>query len=323
VPALLEVRDLAVEYRTRQGPPVQALDEVALDVGGGESVGVLGESGCGKTTLLLAILGLLPASARVVRGSARFRGRDLLTLGERERRAVRGAEVAIVFQDPALALNPVRRVGWQVAEVAAAHHAWSRARCRAAAVDALGEVSLPEPERLYEAYPHELSGGQRQRVLIAQALVCRPALVLADEPTAALDATTAAELRALLGGLQRRLGLALLLVSHDLSSIAALAHRAVVMYAGRVVESGTPAQVFGSPLHPYSRGLLGALPRPPLSLRAPLVPIPGAPPDLARLPRGCAFEPRCPERVDACAVRPPRAVSRPGVRSVRCFTYGG
>jgi oligopeptide/dipeptide ABC transporter ATP-binding protein len=160
-------------------------------------------------------------------------------------------------------------------------------------------------------------------VLIAQALVCRPALVLADEPTAALDATAAAELRALLSGLQQRLGLALLLVSHDLASIAALARRAVVMYAGRIVEAGTPAQVFGSPLHPYSQGLVRAFPRPAAAARTALVPIPGAPPDLARLPPGCAFESRCPDRTSACAIRPPHEVPGPGERVVRCFTYGG
>ncbi len=321
--ALLEVRDLAVRYHQGSGPPVQALDEVGLDVREGEAVGLLGESGCGKTTLLRAILGLLPPAARVVRGSVRFRGRDLLALGERERRAVRGALISIVFQDPMLALNPVRRVGWQVAEVAAAHEAGRPSVCRDAATAALAEVGFPEPHRVYDAYPHELSGGQRQRVLLAQALVCRPALVLADEPTAALDAAAAADLRVLIAGLQQRLGLALLLVSHDLASVAALARRAIVMYAGRVVETGTPAQVFGSPLHPYSQGLVRAFPRPSAAARTALVPIPGAPPDLARLPAGCAFESRCPERVPACAVRPPHEVPWEGERLVRCFTYGG
>jgi oligopeptide/dipeptide ABC transporter ATP-binding protein len=323
VAALLEIRDLAVCYHQRSGPPVQALDEIGLDVEEGEAVGLLGESGCGKTTLLLAILGLLPPAARVVRGAVRFRGRDLLALGERERRRLRGAAISIVCQDPLQALNPVRRVGWQVAEVVAAHEGGGRRRRREAATAALGEVGFEHPDRIYDAYPHELSGGQRQRVLVAQALVCRPALVLADEPTAALDVTTRAELRTLLAGLQRRLGLALLVVSHDLASIAALARRAVVMYAGRIVESGTPVQVFGSPLHPYSRGLVRAFPRPPAAARTPLVPIPGAPPDLARLPAGCAFESRCPDRVTLCAVRPPQVVPRPGERLVRCFSYGG
>jgi oligopeptide/dipeptide ABC transporter ATP-binding protein len=324
VPALLEVRDLAVRYGAAHDPAVHALDEVSLDVADGEAVGLLGESGCGKTTLLLAILGLLPSAARVVRGSVRFRGRELLGLGEREMQAVRGAEVSIVFQDPALALNPVRRVGAQVAEVVAAHRRWSGSRCREQATASLTEVGFADADRVYDAYPHELSGGQRQRVVIAQALACRPALLLADEPTAALDATTQAELRALLAGLQRRWGLAVLLVSHDLASIAALASRALVMYAGRLVEAGTPAQVFGRPLHPYSRGLVRAYPRAATAAnRVPLAAIPGGPPDPAHLPPGCAFEPRCADRVPACAERPPREVSQPESRLVRCFTYGG
>jgi oligopeptide/dipeptide ABC transporter ATP-binding protein len=323
VPALLEVRDLAVRYEATPDLPVHALEEVSLDVAEGEAVGLLGESGCGKTTLLLAILGLLPPSAGVVRGSVRFRGRDLLGLAEREMQAIRGSELSVVFQDPALALNPVRRVGAQIAEVVAAHRPWSRSRCREHAVASLMEVGFADADRVYQAYPHELSGGQRQRVVIAQALACRPALVLADEPTAALDATTQAELRALLAGLQRRLGLAVLLVSHDLASIAALASRAVVMYAGRLVEAGTPAQVFGR-LHPYTRGLVRAFPRAlTLANRLPLAGIPGAPPDLSHLPAGCAFEPRCSDRLTECAGRPPREVSQPESRLVRCFTYGG
>jgi peptide/nickel transport system ATP-binding protein len=324
VPALLEVRDLAVHYPAGAGPAVVALDEVALDVREGESIGLLGESGCGKTTLLLAVLGLLPQSARVVRGSVRFRGEELLAMAERKRRALRGAQVSFVFQDPALALNPVRRVGAQVAEVLAAHRSWSRRRCHDQATAALAEVGLPDPERLYHAYPHELSGGQRQRVLIAQALACRPALLLADEPTAALDPATQAEIVTLLGGLQRRLGLSVLFASHDLASMAALAHRAVVLYAGRVVETGPAAQVLAGPLHPYTRGLLRAFPRPAQDgARAPLVPIPGAPPDPARLGAGCAFEPRCPDRVPLCAERPPSVSAMDAARLVRCFSYGG
>jgi oligopeptide/dipeptide ABC transporter ATP-binding protein len=324
VAALLEVRDLAVLYQAHGASPVQALDEVGLDLAEGEAVGLLGESGCGKTTLLLAILGLLPPAARVLRGTVRFRGEDLLGLDERRRRARRGDQIAIVFQDPALALNPVRSAGAQVAEVLAAHRDWKRNRRREVATAALAEVGFSDPDRVYHAYPHELSGGERQRVLVAQALVCHPALLLADEPTAALDSTTQAELRALLGGLQRRLGLSLLVASHDLASIAALASRALVMYAGRIVEAGPVAPVFGHPLHPYTRGLLRAVPRPiGHATRVPLVPIEGAPPDLSRLPPGCAFEPRCSDRVTLCGTRPPREVSVEDGRLVRCFTHGG
>lgn len=327
MPALLEVRDLTVHYTYGNGAPAVAVDELSLEVAESEVVGLLGESGCGKTTLLLAILGLLPESARVVKGSIRFRGRELRALSESERRGLRGAEISIIFQDPALALNPVRRVGPQVAEVIHAHRRWSRRRCREEALSILAEVGFAAPARVHDSYPHELSGGQRQRVVIAQALACRPALILADEPTASLDSTTQAELWAVLEALQSRFGLALLLVSHDLGALAALAHRVLVMYAGRLVEAGGPAQVFGDPLHPYSRGLLRALPRAPdptgsLEQRIP-PPIPGASPDPAHLPPGCAFEPRCPDRLPLCVERPPGETRPAESRHVRCFKYGG
>src|SRR5262249_49551250 len=211
VAGLREVRDLAVEYGTGAGAPAAAVRGLSLDVEAGEAVGLLGESGCGKTTLLLAVLGLLPAAARVVRGSVRFRGRDLLALAPREMRRLRGAEIALVFQDPALALNPVRRGGAQGAEGVRAHRDQGAGRAREEALAILAEVGFAEPARIAAAYPHELSGGQRQRVVIAQALVCRPLLLLADEPTASLDATAQAELRALLAALQQRLGLAVLM----------------------------------------------------------------------------------------------------------------
>jgi ABC-type glutathione transport system ATPase component len=261
VAGLLEVTDLVVAYET-PGAPVLATRDVTFGMEEGEAVGLLGESGCGKSTLLLALLGLLPPRARVMRGSVRWRGAELLGRPSSELRRVRGAEIAIVFQDPALALNPVRRVGAQVAEVVRAHRAQSRARCRDDAVAALDAVGLREPDRIYDAYPHELSGGQRQRVVLAQALSCRPALLLADEPTASLDSTTQADVLALLASLQARLGLAVLMASHDLGALAALARRVLVMYAGSLVEEGTPAQVFGAPRHPHARALARAYPRP-------------------------------------------------------------
>jgi peptide/nickel transport system ATP-binding protein len=324
VPALLEVRDLTVHYATGNEPTV-AVNNLSLDVEEGEVVGLLGESGCGKTTLLLAILGLLPGSAQVVMGSIRFRGRHLRDLGDDGLRGLRGAEVSIVFQEPALALNPVRRVGSQVAEVVRAHRHWSGRRCREEALAILAEVGLEEPLRIHDSYPHELSGGQLQRVVIAQALVCRPALVLADEPTASLDSTTQAELRALLGTLQGRFGLALLLVSHDLGALSGMARRVHVMYAGGLVEAGKPVQVFRDPLHPYTRGLLRAFPGPPAAPASGelLLPIPGAAPDPAHLPPGCAFEPRCPDRLPACGERAPEETRPAEGHHVRCFKYGG
>lgn len=323
---LLEVADLAVHYDAGASSPAIVVRDVSLEVAPGEVVGLLGESGCGKSTLLLAILGLLHPSASIVRGSVRFRGRELLGLPEAELRRVRGAEIAVVFQDPALALNPVRRVGAQVAEVLAAHRGQSRRRCREGVLAILTEVGLPEPARLYDAYPHELSGGQRQRVVIAQALACRPSLLLADEPTASLDSTTQAELRTLLRSLQARFGLAVLMASHDLGTLADLASRVMVMYAGGLVETGTPAQVFSDPLHPYTRGLAHAYPRPATEGRSsrPLGgAIPGSPPDPARPEPGCAFEPRCADRRPVCRERAPAETRTADGRHVRCVLHGG
>ena len=264
VPALLEVSRLAVHHDAGGAAPLAALEDATLEVGEGEIVGLLGESGAGKTTLLEAVLGLLPEGALVARGSIRFGGRELLELPRRDRRRLLGEAIAFIPQDPALALNPVRRIGPQVAEVVAAHRSWTNARCREEAEAALVSVGLSAA--LFGAHPHQLSGGQRQRVTIAQALCCRPALVLADEPTAALDSATQAELRALLKDLRERHRVAMLLVSHDVGTLGALADRIVVLHAGRTVESGTTAQVLRDPRHAYTRGLLEAVPRPAAAL---------------------------------------------------------
>jgi ABC-type glutathione transport system ATPase component len=259
VPPLLEIDGLAVRHAAGGAPPVVALEEATLQVAEGETVGVLGESGSGKTTLIDAVLGLLPPGASVA-GAIRFRGEHLLALPERERRKRRGAGIGLVPQDPVLALTPVRRAGPQVAEIVAAHRGWDRKRCRAEAEAALASVGLSPAT--YDAYPHELSGGQRQRVTIAQALCCRPALLLADEPTAALDTVTQAELRALLRGARRAHGVAMLLVSHDVGALAALADRIVVLHGGRTVEGGPTAQVLRAPRHARTRALLESVPRP-------------------------------------------------------------
>lgn len=264
MPALLEVSRLAVHHRAGTGETLVAVDDATLDVGPGETVGLLGGSGAGKTTILDAVLGLLPESAAVTGGSIRFRDREILGLPPQERRLLLGAEIGFIPQDPALALNPVRRVLPQVAEVVAAHRPWTRARCRDEGAAALASVGLPDA--VHDAYPHELSGGQRQRVTIAQALCCSPSLVLADEPTAALDSATQAELRALLQELRATRGIALLLVSHDVGTLWALADRVFVLRAGRIVESGPAAQVLRDPAHAYTRGILSAVPRPALAL---------------------------------------------------------
>jgi peptide/nickel transport system ATP-binding protein len=259
VPALLEVSRLAVSHATAGPAPVPALECASLDVSAGEVVGLLGESGAGKTTLLDAVLGLLPAGSRVVSGAVRFEGRDLAGLSHAERRRLRGSRIGFVPQDPALSLNPVRRVGPQVAEIVAAHLGLPPAAARARAVEALSDVGLG-PET-YDAHPHQLSGGQRQRATIAQALCGRPSLVLADEPTAALDSVTQAELRALLSALRARHGLALLLVSHDVGLLWALADRVFVLASGRTVESGPARDVLRAPKDAYTRAFLGAVPR--------------------------------------------------------------
>jgi oligopeptide/dipeptide ABC transporter ATP-binding protein len=278
----------------------------------GEITGVLGESGSGKTTLALAVAGLLPPAARAVRGEVLFRGTDLLRQPERWLRALRGAAIALISQEPALALNPVMRAGTQIAEVVRAHRRWSGARCRGYAVEVLERLCGADAARIAGAYPHQLSGGQRQRVAIAQAVALEPALLIADEPTSALDPTIQADVLALLADLKRR-GSAILLVTHDPAVLAGIADRLLVMYAGRVVEQGGFAEVLSAPLHPYTRALLACVPRP--GDRGPLAVIPGAPPDPAAPPPGCPFAPRCPEVFDPCNERDPQ-----GLR-VRCFHH--
>ncbi len=325
--ALLRVRDLAVQLRTSSGTAVPAVEGVTFEIAAGEAVGILGESGCGKTTLALALLRLLPPGGRIVRGSIRFGGRELLAADERELEKIRGAEISLIYQEPSIALHPVMRVGSQVSEVIHAHRGWSWARCREEAAAALAEVFPGDASRLSSAYPHQLSGGQRQRVLIAQALACRPALVIADEPTASLDTTTQAEIFSLIKQCKQRLRIALLLISHNPALLAGLADRVLVMYAGRVVEEGPLERVYRAPLHPYTQGLLRSIPGAarddPAERQAKLPTIPGSPPDPARLPPGCPFEPRCADRMAVCTSREPDEVWPEPLRRVRCFKYGG
>jgi oligopeptide/dipeptide ABC transporter ATP-binding protein len=312
---LLEVRDLAVRYGA--AGQIRAVEGVSFDVGAGETVGVLGESGCGKTTTAMALPGLLPPEARVVRGSIRFRGEELVGQPETRLRRLRGAELAVIFQEPALALNPVLTAGDQIAEVIRAHRSCRGREARERAARVLARFCSADTPRILRSYPHQLSGGQRQRVAIAQAVALEPALVIADEPTAALDPTVEAETLAVLKEL-RAAGRGLLLITHNPAILHGLADRVLVMYAGRIVERGATAELFVSPRHPYTRALLAAVPRAfAPHAGGPLPAIPGAPPDPARLPPGCAFEPRCSERIPACtAGQPPEG-------PVSCIRHAG
>ncbi|MCB9519653.1 MAG: ABC transporter ATP-binding protein [Myxococcales bacterium] len=308
---LLEVRDLVVSFATPHGR-VRAVDGVSFHVAPRETVAIVGESGSGKSVTQLAILGLLPSPpARIESGGAQFDGRDLLALSPRELRGIRGRDVAMVFQDPMTSLNPFLTVGRQLEEVLEIHTKLGRRERRDRAIEALRSVGIAEPERRVDAHPHQMSGGMRQRVLIAMALICSPKLVIADEPTTALDVTVQAQVLELLQETTRAVGAAVVLISHDLGVVAGVADRVVVLYAGRVCESGPTRDVFHTPAHPYTRGLLDSVPR--LDTHGErLVPIPGLPPDPARRPPGCPFAPRCALaddrcRVDAPALRPTSA----------------
>ncbi len=322
---VLQVRDLRVQYVSSGKPPAQVLRGVSFEISGGESVGILGESGCGKSTMALSVISLLPSSARVTGGSIVFRGRELLNLPERAMQQIRGAEISVVFQDPSSALNPVLRVGTQIADVIFAHRGWPRRRCRATAKALLPEVGFPDTGRIYEAFPHQLSGGQQQRVVIAQALACRPALLIADEPTSSLDSTLQAEILALLRRLRRELGISLLFISHNPAVLAEVTDRILVIYAGEIVEKGTTQRVLTAPLHPYTQALLRCLPGAARNNRRAQTRavIEGIPPDPAEHLPGCPFQPRCAERMEVCVTRMPAEVEPFAGRCVRCFKYGG
>jgi peptide/nickel transport system ATP-binding protein len=293
VSALLEVRDLHVRFDTEAGP-LTAVDGVSFTVEPGGVLGIVGESGSGKSVTSLAVMGLLRGSRATVTGRATFDGRDLLALSETEMRSVRGNEVAMVFQDPLSSLHPLKRVGAQLAEAVRAHQQVGRAAARARAVELLRMVELPEPERRVDAHPHELSGGMRQRVMIAMALANDPRLLIADEPTTALDVTVQAQVLDLLDRLRAELGMALVIVTHDLGVIARSAREVAVMYAGRIVERAPTRTLFDAPEHPYTWGLLRSIPRLDAAPGTRLVPIEGRPPSLIARPTGCSFHPRCP-----------------------------
>jgi oligopeptide/dipeptide ABC transporter ATP-binding protein len=319
------VRELTVTYSPEDGEPIRALDGVSIEVRPGEIVGILGESGCGKSTLASALLRLLAPHARFDGGTILVRGRDLLNLSERELRAIRGREISLIPQDPALSLNPVMTAGSQVDEVLRAHLPLTAQQRWQRVMELLREVGFDHPEEIYSAYPHQLSGGQRQRIAIAQAVACRPALLIADEPTSKLDATLQAEIVALLLQIRRQHGTAILVISHDPSLFAGFADRIAVMYAGRIVEVGSSAEIFGRPLHPYTQALVRIATSSMVtgsSARVRLPAIEGESPDPTCIAVGCRFEPRCSERMDVCSRRYPREFMPEPSRPVNCFKYG-
>jgi oligopeptide/dipeptide ABC transporter ATP-binding protein len=296
---LLRVRELVASFRTDTGL-LRAVDGVSFDVPRGATVAVVGESGCGKSVTALSILRLINSPGRIESGTVELAGRDLLKLSEREMRDVRGKDVSMIFQEPMTSLNPVYTVGWQIVEAVRLHQKRSRRDARARAIELLRLVGIGEPETNVDAYPHQLSGGQRQRVMIAMALACEPKLLLADEPTTALDVTIQAQILDLLRELQQRLSMSILLITHDLGIVAENARHVVVMYAGRVVESAPVREIFAKPMHPYTLGLLASIPRAGAHSTRRLHAIEGLVPDLRKLPPGCRFADRCPMRIERC-----------------------
>jgi len=301
--ALLEIRDLHVSFRTEAGV-VRAVDGLSLTVDVDDVVGVVGESGSGKTVSMMAVMRLIRDPNAVIRGDVLLRGRSLMGLPQNEMRAVRGGEIAMIFQDPMTALTPVYTVGWQIAEQLRAHRRISKRDARRRSIELLAEVGIPNPDRRVDQYPHEFSGGMRQRVMIAMALSCNPSLLIADEPTTALDVTIQAQILELMKRLRRDHGSSILIITHDMGVVSDLAERVVVMYAGAAVEQGPKSLVFREPQHPYTWGLLGSIPRVGKTRGQRLTVIPGQPPSLLAPPAGCRFAPRCAYRFPACDVRP-------------------
>lgn len=313
---MLEVKNLSAEFTTQEGS-LRAVDGISFSVSKGKTLGIVGESGCGKTVTSLSVLRLLPFPGRISGGEILFQGQDLLHLPVDAMRAIRGSKIAMIFQEPMSALNPVFTVGEQVASILRLHHPqMSAMEARSKALNLFRLVNLPDPENRYHEYPHQLSGGMQQRVLIAMAVSCEPQLLIADEPTTALDVTIQAQILDLMQQLKRELQLSLILITHDLGVIADMCDDVVVMYAGQIVESGSVNDIFQRPLHPYTRGLLDSIP---LS-GAPghLKGIPGMVPSLTKLPQGCRFQDRCSRRQELCRLKNPELNEHPNFQKAAC-----
>ena len=315
---LLSVDGLEVRFWTNRGT-VHAVNGISFEISAGETLGIVGESGCGKSVTSLAILGLLPRAGRATGGSVHFDGRDLLTLSDRELRAVRGKEIAMIFQDPMTSLNPVLTIGRQIREALEAHFGMDRKTADARVAELLDQVGIPSAKSHLRDYPHQFSGGMRQRAMIAMALACEPKLLIADEPTTALDVTIQAQILDLLRGLVAERDAALILITHDLGVVAGTCERVNVMYGGTFVETGAAEQVFGTPRHPYTLGLLQSVPRLDTPRGRQLQPIAGAPRDMLHEPHACPFQPRCRFEIASCSAKvPPLVEIEPG-HYVACF----
>ncbi|QJB56667.1 ABC transporter ATP-binding protein [Pseudodesulfovibrio sp. zrk46] len=316
---LLEIKDLQTNFYTRAGV-VKAVNGISLTINKGEVIGVVGESGSGKSVTGFSIMGLVDHPGKIAGGSIKFKGRELVGQSEKEWRAFRGNEVAMIFQDPMMTLNPVLRIDTQMMEAIRAHEKVSKAEALQRSIDALAMVGIPSPEERIKAYPHQFSGGMRQRVAIATGLLNNPDLIIADEPTTALDVTIQAQILSEMQKLSKKTDMAMMWITHDLTVIAGLAQRVAVMYAGTIIEEGPVQQVLDRPLHPYTEGLIGSVPS--RNKRGePLYQIPGTTPSLINLPEGCPFRMRCPRSSDQCLQEPPVSVSDDG-RQYRCFHPG-
>jgi oligopeptide/dipeptide ABC transporter ATP-binding protein len=320
---MLNIRNLTICFRTPKGV-TRAVDDLSLNIAPGEVVGIVGESGCGKSVLALSVMGLLPRPpAFVAGGEIRFKGQDLIKLPPNDLRLLRGNQISMIFQEPMTALNPVFTVGNQLMEVFRIHGNLSRPEAMERAVDMLAMVGVPAPERRVREYPYQLSGGMRQRVMIAMALAFRPALLLADEPTTALDVSIQAQILDLMAALKKELGTAVLLITHDLGVVAEVTRRVAVMYTGRIMEEASTLDLFDHPLHPYTQGLMASIPRADASFETEaLNEIIGVVPNLTDLPEGCHFAPRCPEAIERCRAKVPALESVNPDHRVACWRRG-
>lgn len=316
---LLSVKDLSVTFKTEDGD-VTAVNRLNFELDRGKTLGIVGESGSGKSQTAFSMMGLLAHNGRVS-GSIQFDGRELVGLSEKQFNQVRASQIAMIFQDPMTSLNPYMKVGDQLDEVLCLHKGMTRSQARAETIRMLDAVKIPAPEKRAKMYPHEFSGGMRQRVMIAMALLCRPKLLIADEPTTALDVTVQAQIMSLLNDLKQDFGTTIILITHDLGVVAGICDQVLVMYAGRTVEYGDVESIFYQPSHPYTQGLLNAVPKLDDDSGEILATIPGNPPNLLNLPKGCAFQPRCPKAMPECAVSSPELERFGNGRQRACF-YG-